>query len=48
MLEKLDARKFVPAHTHATEDLAPLITVNRQAVWDIFDEIAFDMMCVSG
>ena len=39
MLEKLDAKLFVPAHTQATEDLAPLITVNRQAVLGIADKL---------
>ena len=39
MLEKLEAKKFVPAHAQAAENLAPLITLNRQAVLNIADKL---------
>ena len=39
MLETLEARIFVPAHTQATNDLAPLITINRQAVLSVADKL---------
>jgi len=39
MLEKLGAKIFVPAHAQSTEDLNPLITVNRQAVLNIADKL---------
>jgi len=39
MLEKMEAKIFVPAHAQVTEDLTSLLAVNRQAVFNVADKL---------
>ena len=39
MVKGLEARTFVPAHTAATEDIAPLAQLNIDKVWEIAERI---------
>jgi len=40
-IETLEGKLFVPAHADATEDIRPLVALNRQKVWEIVDSIRY-------
>lgn len=35
----MEAKRFVPAHADATEDIRPLAELNRSKVWEIGERI---------
>lgn len=39
MLEAMTTKRFVPAHAEATEDIRPLVLVNREKMYEIIENI---------